>query len=308
LQQNLRDLEVARGLNDPTIRLETVAVPHSTPVSPRPALSLVAALLAGLLVGSAIVLGSQLLDPRVRREEQLRRYRIPILARVPTERLRRNQKHVPLLPMAISPAAHDAYLLLGATLAVGAEETDNKRSVLVTGPNPGDGKSTSALNLAAALSGREPVVLIEADTRRPSLARALGVRPSFGVSSVLARKTPLNRALIPFGAREPDMQLLVQSPTEAPLGAVMTPSSAAWLLDEVQLLVNWVVVDAPPLALVPDALSLANEVDEIILVVRLGNTRLTALEELAELLVQQGLTPAGFVVIGGRRNATYYGR
>jgi Mrp family chromosome partitioning ATPase len=262
-------------------------------------------MLAGILVGAGIVLGSQLLDPRLRREEQLRRYRIPILARIPLERIPRGRKASPLLPTAVSPATHDAYLLLGATLAP-RDGLAAKRSVLLTGPNSGDGKSTSALNLATALSATEPVVLIETDSRHPSLARVLGVRPLYGLTNVISRRTPLRRALV-GDLQVPNLQLLVQLPNEAPLSPVMSPTAAEWLVREVQKVVNWVVIDAAPLAIVPDVLPLAKEVDDVILVVRLGNTRLRALEELAGLLVQQGVTPVGFVLVGGRPNASYYG-
>lgn len=307
LLQRLRELQTLRALSDPTIRLETAAVPNLTPVSPRPVLTIAAAILAGLLVGAGVVLGSQLLDPRLRREEQLRRYRIPILARVPTERVPRGGEVSPLLPAAVSPATHDAYLLLGATLAPHDDEVGAKRSVLVTGPNSGDGKSTSALNLATAISMNARVVLVEADSRRPSLARVLGIRPLYGLTNVITRRTPLSRALVGFGLQAPNAQLLVQLPSEPPLSSVLTPTAAEWLVREVQQVVSWVVIDAPPLGLVPDALPLAKEVNDVILVVRLGNTQLKALEELAGLLVQQGVTPTGFVLIGGRRHASYYG-
>jgi len=307
LLQRLRDLETLRALSDPTVRLETLAEANPTPVSPRPTLSIAAAVIAGLLIGAAVVLGSQLLDPRLRREEQLRRYRIPILSRVPLERTRRRRAHSPLLPTAASPAMHDAYLLLGATLASNDDELGLKRSVLVTGPDSGDGKSTSALNLAAAISMNESVVLVEADSRRPTLARVLGVMPFAGLSSVLTGKTSLGNALVSAGRQAPDVRLLVQLPTEPPLSSVMNAASAERLVSESHQFVDWVVIDAPPLALVPDALPLAHEVDSVILVVRLGNTRLKALEELAGLLVQQGLTPRGFVLVGGRRQASYYG-
>jgi len=109
------------------------------------------------------------------------------------------------------------------------------------------------------------------------------------------------------GRQTAGLQLLAQGNGDAPLSRLITPLSAASLIQQAHQLANWVVVDAPPLALVPDALPLAKQVDDVIVVVRIGNTRLKALEELAELLVQQGITPAGFVLIGGRSPRPYYG-
>jgi hypothetical protein len=126
------------------------------------------------------------------------------------------------------------------------------------------------------------------------------------MSTVVARRIDLAKVVaeVPLLGRR--LRLLLQRPEDASYAAVMTPAGATWLVHEAHQLGNWVVVDAPPLSYVPDALSLANEVDDVILVVRLGNTRLKELSELAELLVQQRITPAGFVVVGGRETA-YYG-
>jgi Mrp family chromosome partitioning ATPase len=308
LVERLSDLEALRVLNDPTLRVETPAEASGAPISPRPVLTIAAALVAGLILGIAAALASQLLDPRLRREEQLRRYRVPILARVPQERnARKREKASPLLPASVSLATHDAYLLLGATLSIDdGGQGGGKRSVLVTGPSSGDGKTTTALNLATALAEMERVVLVEGDSRRPTLARTFGVQPKHGLSLVVARRIPLDEVLVTLDGSATRFQVLLQKPGDAPLSAAMTPASAEWLIRQAHLRASWLVVDAPPLAMVPDALPIAKQVDDVILVVRLGNTRLKALEELAELLVQQGITPAGFVVVGGKSQTTYY--
>jgi tyrosine-protein kinase len=314
LVASLRDLETLRALKDPTIRLETPAEPPTSAIAPRPMLSVAAALVAGLIIGGAAVLALEFFDPRLRREEQLRRFRVPILARIPFEARSSKRKSSPLLPAELSPTAHDSYLLLGATLSVDQPEDRVRRSVLITGSDSGDGKTTSALNLAADLSATGRVVLVEGDTRRPSLGRALGVSGMRGLADVLLNRCQLSDALIDVngsrmtqGRQTAGLQLLAQSNGDAPLSRVITPLSAASLIQQAHQIANWLVVDAPPLALVPDALPLAKQVDDVIMVVRLGNTRLKGLEELAELLVQQGITPAGFVLIGGRSPRPYYG-
>ena len=304
LVERLRDLEALRAGSDPTLRLETAAEPPNAQISPRPTLSIAAAVLAGLVVGGAAALAAQLLDPRLRREEQLRRYRIPILARVPIERRGRGQG--PLLPGRVSPVTQDGYLLLAATLSHDSTSQSAKRSVLVTGPGSGDGKTTSALNLATSLSEMERVILVEGDARRPTLARAYKLTPKHNLATVVARRIPLTDALVNVWSGAPRLQVLAQNPDERATTAVMTPASADWLIRQAEMLASWVIVDAPPIALVPDVIPLAKRVDDVILVVRLGNTRLKNLEELAELLAQQGITPAGFVVIGGKSHS-YYG-
>ncbi len=301
LAARLRDLTVLRALEDPTLHLETRAVPSSAPIAPRRMLSIAAAILAGLIVGGAAALGSELFDRRLRREEQLRRYRIPILARLPFERgVSHSRESSPLPPRALSATAHSSYLLVGTKLSVNHSGDEAQRSVLVTGPNRGDGTTTAALNLATAISRSWGVVLVEADFVRPMLRSMFRLRPKHSVTDVVARRIPLADALVRRESEAPGVALLVQRAGEAPLSAVMTPANADWLIRETHLLAAWLVVDSPPLTIVPDALPLAKQVDDVLLVVRLGNTRLNMLEELAELLVQQGIRPSGFVLVGGR--------
>ena len=84
LQQQLAQLQTLRESEDPTIQVQTAATPPSGPASPRKALSIAIGVLAGLILGIAAAFAIQVLDPRLRREEQLRRlYRLPILARIP---------------------------------------------------------------------------------------------------------------------------------------------------------------------------------------------------------------------------------
>jgi succinoglycan biosynthesis transport protein ExoP len=307
LSQRLRDLQTLRAFNDPTIRLEVPAQASASPISPRPALTLAAAILAGLVIGGAAVFGSQFLDPKLRREEQLRRYRIPILARVPSDtNASRQEKKAPLLPDRVSVATRDAYALLAATLSGDRGGNGKTHSVLLTGPSSGDGKTTSALNLAVSISAAERAILVESDARRPTLGKAFGLRPKYGISSVLDGQVVLDEALVSVDAEARSLRLLFQVPGELPLAAVATHARFERLISSAHLLANWLVVDAPPLAIVPDALPLAKQVDDVILVVRLGNTRLKELAQLAELLVQQDITPTGFLLVGGKSTSAYY--
>ncbi|KKM06321.1 hypothetical protein LCGC14_1745140, partial [marine sediment metagenome] len=85
----LARLEAARGGDDPTLRLETRADAPRSADWPKPRLCIIAGIFAGLMLGMGAAFGSQILDPRLRREEQLRAsYRLPILTRVPKETTR----------------------------------------------------------------------------------------------------------------------------------------------------------------------------------------------------------------------------
>ena len=111
----LAELQALSTGPDPSMRVETLADLPQEPASPKPFLTITGGLIAGLVLGIVAAFAAQILDPRLRREEQLRRrYRLPILARIPKEDSRRD---MPLGPRNLSAAAAEAYRTLRATIS-----------------------------------------------------------------------------------------------------------------------------------------------------------------------------------------------
>ena len=152
---------------------------------------------AGLVLGIGAAFAFQVLDPRLRREEQLRRlYRLPILARIPRESRSRGDR--PLGPLELSPATSEAYRTLRGTLAVSRRASGSQsHAILVTGSSPSEGKTTTAVNLSSSLAtAGHNVILIEADLRRPGIGAALNLQSKYGVASVLVESIALEEALV----------------------------------------------------------------------------------------------------------------
>ena len=304
-RNQLAFFEVLDSGDDPTVAVESEAEAPTSQSSPRPLLTMAAATMGGLVLGLLAAFGLALLDPRLRREEQLRqRFRLPILARVPVEKGRRGK---PLLPTELSMGALDSYQTLRASLTTSRKDALIGRVVLVTGPSPGDGKTTSAINLASTLaaSGKR-VILIEADSRRPSIGRALDMKPVHGLASVITGRTYLVDALMPVGGDDSKLRVLLTSQDEAPAADVLAPIAVETLLLQAQKLADWVIVDSPPLNHVAETMTIAKMVDDVLVVVRLGRSNLRDLDELAEMLVQQDIEPSGFVVLSGQARPGYY--
>jgi capsular exopolysaccharide synthesis family protein len=310
IQTQLARLETLRSGPDPTLRAETLADTPGSPVSPRPVLSVAGGILAGLVLGLAAAFAYQALDPRLRREEQLRRlYRLPILARIPREARAREK---PLAPSNLSGVTLEAYRTLRGTLAASREpDSDGARTVLVTGSSPSEGKTTTAVNLAASLAvAGKKVILIEADLRRPAIAKTLDVQSSRGVVGVLIENIALEDALVSAPGHGSDLQLLLADYEGGWITELFSLPSARRLIEEAKRMADYVVVDSPPLTEVIDALPLARMVDDVLIVVRLGKSRLGRIHQLGELLAENGIKPAGFAVVGtprpGRADYHYY--
>jgi capsular exopolysaccharide synthesis family protein len=288
------------------MRVEALADAPASPISPRPKLAIAAAIVAGLVLGIGGAFALQALDPRLRREEQLRSlYGLPILARIPSDT--RSHGKGARAPEHLAPSTIEAYRTLRATLAASRGRNAGSRSILVTSPAPGEGKTTTAINLASslALAGNR-VILIEVDLRRPAVGKALGVEnvePHQGTGSVLLETTDLADALVTTKAYGSYLQLLLAdnsgSATTWMADRLFLPA-AQQLVEDAKLLADYVIIDSPPLSEVIDALQLAQAADDVLLVVRLGKSHLAKLANLSEILARHGVRPVGFAVVGAQ--------
>lgn len=297
LGERIADLQALRAGSDPTLRLASSATPPPGRESPKPKLTLAAALIGGLVLGIGAAFGLQALDPRLRREEQLRSlYRLPVLGRIPT--MGRGKGDRPLGASQLTRPAVEAFRTLRATV-VATLGDHRPRSVLVTSSGASEGKTTTALNLAHALAqAGNRVVLIEADLRRPSVSRAIATSAEVGTAAVLDGRTPLADAIVHVDAYGEDLGFVLVERAGAFDTDLLTLPVVRRLIDASEAVADYVVIDSPPLTDVSDALPLAQEVDAVLVVARLGRSRLRKLVELGETLQQSGVEPIGVVEVG----------
>lgn len=154
------------------------------------------------------------------------------------------------------------------------------KTLLITSPLPGDGKSTVALNLATLLSekGKNPVLLVEADTYRPTILKKLALKPWPGLYGCFRREhdpkleirqiDPLGFYLLPAGQAEEDVDSLFQSNFVPQLIGDLQASSFSWIL-----------IDSPPTTPIAEILALKARADATLLVARAGHTPREAIEE-----------------------------
>jgi receptor protein-tyrosine kinase len=254
----------------------------------------------------------ELVNPRVTREDELiLDQRLPVLARVP--RVAAKDVRGYLVGRAPLPATmREAYRTLRASLMTAGRDGHLPSSVLITSASPGEGKTMTSVNVATALAaGGARVVLVDGDLRRPMVATLFGVMSSTrGFADVLLDRVTLEEALVPAPGHGEQLQLLLATPEHAHLVDLLHPERVERVMQELRRFADIVVVDSPPVTEVADALTLADQVETVLIAVRLGRTSRERLNQLRRMLGQRGVAPAGFVVTlrrRQRRRGYYYG-
>lgn len=154
---------------------------------------------------------------------------------------------------------------------------DPPRVLVLTCCQAGDGKTTTALNLALALTqSGKTVVLVDGDLRHPDLHGLLGLEDTLGFSDVLSGRAELPDAL--RGTDVPGLSVLTAGSLPLNPGEILGSSSAARLLDTLRTRADYVIVDSPPLLAAADAAILATDADGVLIVCRAGATRRDQLE------------------------------
>ena len=179
------------------------------------------------------------------------------------------------------------------------------KAVSVVSVAPGEGKSVTALNLAWLLAQTEGVkaLLIDGDMRRPSLSRYLGIEDGPGLSELLDDELSLSEAIIRL---EPSgLHLLRGGRSRNDVAEQLSGPNFARLLERVQEIFDFVIIDAPPLGVFVDAKVLVNLTDGALLVLRRNFTNYKELDRVMEGLPRQRmlgvvLNQAEDTVISGR--------
>jgi capsular exopolysaccharide synthesis family protein len=170
----------------------------------------------------------------------------------------------------VDPAVVEQYRHLAATFHQ-AQKTAGVRTVTVTSAVPSEGKTLTATNLALTLSGsyQRRVLLVDADLRRPRLREMFGLSPSPGLADVLTSGIG-NR--LPVHHVTPNLWVLAAGTVVAdPMNLLVSPAMKQ-LLDDAREAFDWVIVDTPPIAVLPDANLLSAMIDTALLVVSAQST------------------------------------
>ncbi|MGV9194818.1 polysaccharide biosynthesis tyrosine autokinase [Microbacterium sp. MC2] len=292
------------GASTVVARVIDPGVPASFQSSPdKPQNAIVGVLIGGLAAAFGLTVLA-LLDTRVRSRAALAEVtEIPVLSAVP----RQNRKHTgPVMTLRPNGFAAEAYRQLRSALKFSAVEHPIG-AIAVTSSVAGEGKTTTAINLALAyVESGHRVLLIDADLRRPMVATVLGLENAVGITSVLVESVGVEEALI----HSADNLDVLTAGENAPNPAELLASNRMRLLIEaLRSDYDLVVVDTAPVLSVSDATVISQYVDTMVAVVNARKTSKAQVERSISALEAVGANVAGFVlnnVAQSRRDSYYY--
>ena len=206
-------------------------------------------------------------------------------------------------------ASREAYNVLRTNLAFALPGTEGGKSVGLTSPDPGDGKSYTAVNLAVALSNDGfRVLLISADLRRSSIEEKVGLDTKVGLSNILTgnvadyKKAMINQAdhkklfIIPAGEVPPNPSALLGS------------ENMRKFISDMKEDFDYVICDLPPVNSVIDPVAVSRFLDGMIVVVRHGVTRKQSLNSAMRQLEYANAKVLGFVYNDYGSGSSRYGK
>jgi succinoglycan biosynthesis transport protein ExoP len=312
-EQQLRTMEALQTANAFVVR--DAARAHQ--VQPRPVRNGLLGLVLGLVLGVGLAFLREALDTRVRSSEEIaEQLGLPLLGRVP-EPPGQLQKENKLVMLAAPRRIHaEAFRVLRTNLDFANLEA-RARTIMITSAVEREGKSTTVANLAvAAASAGKRVVLVDLDLRCPLIARLFDLDPDRpGLTDVVVGHVKLHDAISTIavskgrptgasgngngdGAVEGLLQLLPAGPAPPNAGEFVNTQALPGILDQLAAGADLVLIDAPPLLHVGDAMTLSARVDALLLVTRLNVVSRPMLTEMRRILDASPAVPLGFVLTG----------
>ncbi len=310
LMEKMKEAGVSAGLKSNNFRIVDVARIPTVPIEPNIPRNLTFAFMLGLTSGVGLAFLLEGLDNTVRTTEEAQLISgfaplgmIPLGSRSAREGTSAKRlviassKEAVELVTQVRPQSQmaESYRALRTSLLLSNLGAPPK-VIMITSALPQEGKTTTSINCAVVLAQKGiRVLLVDADLRRPSIHKTLGMGPRSGLSNVLTGSATLQQAI----SRSPVLPNLDILPAGTPPpnpAELLASTNMRDVLEELRGQYDHIVVDTPPSLSVTDAVVLSPRADAIVLVIRSGQTTKQALRRSRDILMQVNAKVSGVLL------------
>jgi exopolysaccharide transport family protein len=310
LMEKMKEAGVSAGLKSNNFRIVDVARVPTAPIEPNIPRNLAFAFVLGLTSGVGLAFLLEGVDNTVRTTEQAQMISgLPPLGMIPLgSRSAREGTSAKRLVIATSKEAvelvtqvrpqsqmAESYRALRTSLLLSNLGAPPK-VIMITSALPQEGKTTTSINCAVVLAQKGiRVLLIDADLRRPSIHKTLGMGPRSGLSNVLTGSATLQQT-ITRSTILPNLSILPAGTPPPNPAELLASTNMRDVLEELRGQYDHIVVDTPPSLSVTDAVVLSPRADAIVLVIRSGQTTKQALRRARDVLAQVNAKVSGVLL------------
>jgi exopolysaccharide transport family protein len=317
LLEKLKEAGVTEGLRSNNFRTVDVARVPTAPAEPNVPRNLAFGLALGLTTGVGLGFLLEGIDNTVRTPEQAQAISslpslgmIPLGTRISTESGAKRLA-ASLTDSLITAQSNEAVELVTVTRPQSqmAESYRALRTsllltslgappkvILITSALPQEGKTTTSLNTSVVLAQKgSRVLLIDADMRRPSVHKTLGMGPKTGLSNVLTGSATLQQAIVRY-TEVPNLYVLPAGTPPPNPAELLASAHMGEVLTDLRSQYDHIVIDSPPTLSVTDAVILGTRVDTVVLVIRSGQTTKQALRRARDLLLRVNARISGVLL------------
>jgi succinoglycan biosynthesis transport protein ExoP len=320
LLEKLKEAGVTAGLHSNNFRTVDVARVPTVPAEPNVPRNLAFALALGLTSGIGLAFLLESMDNTVHTPEQAQVISsLPSLGMIPLGSRNGNDANSkPRLSVTGSREAvelitqsrpqsqmAESYRALRTSLLLTSLGAPPK-VILITSALPQEGKTTTSLNCSIVLAQKgSRVLLIDADLRRPSIHKALGMGPRTGLSNVLTGSTTLEQATVRSSVLPTLFVLPAGTPPPNP-AELLASANMSDILARLREEYDHIVIDTPPTLSVTDAVIMSTRADAVVLVIRSGQTTKQALRRARDILVRVNARVSGVLLNAADLNSPDY--